>query len=219
MITILLAVVIVATGGAAHASILTPKMARKKPGPVSAKTHLVADTVEISANTYDSAAYDDDPIFCTFLVNITEKRARIFAVWGAYPLTESELLEVMYRTGTDPSGYTDGWNLYGAYFVPGGTDPLGMELIEHGKWEVESGENLTKIWKYLTDRLPSPSGAKHGYRFSRREFFARVKANMNLRDINKISVGQVIDFRKTSGRGKFLSDSGPRGNFDGTSIQ
>jgi RHS repeat-associated protein len=27
----------------------------------------------------------------------------------------------------DPAGYQDGWNLYGAYFAPGGMDPMGLQ--------------------------------------------------------------------------------------------
>ena len=122
----LLGVAIVAAGGAAHASISTPRLARQKPAPVSVEAHSRADTVEIATDPCVSDAYDDAPAFCTFLVNITEKRARIFAVWGDYPLTESELLMVMYEAGTDPAGYVDGQNLYAYYPGPNGLDALGL---------------------------------------------------------------------------------------------
>jgi len=126
--TILLAALLLAGMAAgAHASISTPRIAPQKPAPVPAEAGSPA---EIPTDSY---TYDDDPIFCTFLVNITEKRARIFAVWGSYPLTESELLEVMYRAGTDPAGYVDGQNLYAAYFVSaGGVDPLGLFHVNVG---------------------------------------------------------------------------------------
>jgi len=135
---ILLAIAIMAAGGVARASISTPHVVSQKAAPVSVEVHCVADTAEISANTYDSAAYDDDPIFCTFLVNITEKRASIFAVWGAYILTEEELLEVMYEAGTDPAGYVDGQNLYAYYPGPNGVDALGLITEDEMKGVLQS---------------------------------------------------------------------------------
>jgi len=152
---ILLAIAIMAAGGVARASISTPHVVSQKAAPVSVEVHCVADTAEISANTYDSAAYDDDPIFCTFLVNITEKRASIFAVWGPYILTEEELLEVMYRAGTDPAGYVDGQNLYAYYPGPNGVDPLGLWGIHIGRLKLGNDRPWLVFNRKVTETFAS----------------------------------------------------------------
>jgi len=48
----------------------------------------------------------------------------------------------------------------------------------------------------LTDVLPSPSGRKHGYTFTREEFFSRVQQRMGITDLDQIKAGEIVDFRR-----------------------